>query len=116
MILNQELGEQRWRGEPKPLMDNVLSDSTARQMAEIFKVLGDSTRIKIVHALSRETLGVCDISYLLGISQSAVSHQLRVLRNLKIVKGQKRGRRVFYSLLDEHVRRLFSELLQHVRE
>ncbi len=105
---------------PDPKMglfiDGMVSDSTAYGLAEIFKVLGDPTRVKIVNALSREELCVYELSSLLDISQSAVSHQLRLLRNLKIVKGRKRGKKVFYSLADDHVTRLFREGLEHVME
>ncbi|MBW2145453.1 MAG: helix-turn-helix transcriptional regulator [Deltaproteobacteria bacterium] len=102
--------------EVNPFVHGILSDRIAQELAETFKVLGDPTRVKVVHTLSREDLCVCDLSSKLDISQSAVSHQLRVLRNLKIVKGIKRGRKVFYSLVDEHIRRLFSESLEHVME
>lgn len=84
------------------------------QLAETFKVLGDPTRVHILHALSLDELCVCDIASLLGSSQSAVSHQLRLLRAGKLVKYRKEGKMVYYSLDDDHVRTLLSEALGHV--
>lgn len=85
------------------------------KLAEIFKTLGDATRLRILEALSIEELCVCDLAFLLEISESAVSHQLRVLRNLRIVKYRKSGKIVYYSLDDEHIRLLFNQGLEHVR-
>ncbi|MFQ6110699.1 MAG: ArsR/SmtB family transcription factor [Nitrospinota bacterium] len=82
--------------------------------AEIFKLLGDSTRTKLLFALSREELCVCDLANLLGLSGSAVSHQLRLLRNMKVVKFRKEGKMVYYSLDDSHILNLFTECLKHV--
>ncbi len=91
-------------------------DETFMRLAETFKVLGDPTRIRILYALSIEELCVCDIAMLLGVSESAVSHQLRVLRNTRLVKHRKAGRIVFYSLCDDHIRHLFAQGLEHVEE
>lgn len=85
-------------------------------MAEIFKALSDPTRVKILFALSRHELCVCDIANLLGKSSSNVSHQLRVLRNMKLVKFRKEGKSAYYSLSDEHVRHIFREGLKHAEE
>ncbi|HDK82399.1 MAG TPA: ArsR family transcriptional regulator, partial [Nitrospirae bacterium] len=71
-------------------------------LSDTFKVLGDPTRVKIVFALSQEELCVCDIAKLLGTTKSAVSHQLRVLRNMRLVRYRKNGKMVYYSLDDEH--------------
>jgi len=87
-----------------------------QRLAETFKVLGDTTRSKIIFALSLEELCVCDIANLLGATKSAVSHQLRILRNMKLVKYRKDGKLAFYSLDDEHIRNLFDEGLRHVEE
>jgi ArsR family transcriptional regulator, lead/cadmium/zinc/bismuth-responsive transcriptional repressor len=84
-------------------------------LAEIFKAMGDSTRIRILHALALEELCVCDLAALLGISPSALSHQLRHLRNLRLVKPRKAGKMVFYSLDDDHILNLFAEGLAHIR-
>ena len=84
-------------------------DETLYDLAELFKVFGDSTRIKILYALFEAELCVCDIAQLLSVSQTAVSHQLRVLKNNKLVKFRKEGKNVFYSLADDHVRRIIDQ-------
>ena len=94
----------------------MISDEAAHRLAETFKVLCDPTRVKILHALSLAELCVCDLSRLLGMNDSAVSHHLRLLRALKLVKYRKEGRTVYYSLDDEHIERLFRQGLEHVQE
>ena len=91
--------------------DEVLSD-----LADLFKIFGDSTRIKILYALLRSELCVCDIADLLGLTQSAISHQLRVLRSSKLVKFRRDGKSLYYSLADEHVCRIISQGMEHVEE
>ena len=85
-------------------------------VGEIFKALGDETRCRIVYALAREALCVCDLSHILGISVQAVSYHLRTLRNLRLVKHRKAGKLVFYSLDDQHIAILVSEAMAHVKE
>ena len=85
-------------------------------LAETFKILGDPTRIRIAHALSKEELCVCDIANLLGVSQSAVSHSLRTLRQMKLVKFRKAGKIAYYSLDDDHIANLLEEGFRHVEE
>jgi ArsR family transcriptional regulator, lead/cadmium/zinc/bismuth-responsive transcriptional repressor len=92
------------------------SDATMVALAETFRALGDPTRARIMFALSRDELCVCDLAFLLGASVSAVSHQLRVLRNLKLVKHRKEGKMVYYSLDDGHIHELFAQGLEHVEE
>ncbi len=92
------------------------SEDAMQGIAETFRVLGDPTRTKIIFALSQEELCVCDIAALLGATKSAVSHQLRILRNMRLVKYRKEGKMVFYSLDDEHINNLFNECLRHVEE
>jgi len=92
------------------------TDAVFSALAETFRVLGDRTRTKILFALGREELCVCDLSNLLGLSPSATSHQLRVLRNMRLVKYRKEGRMVYYSLDDDHIENLFAEALSHVEE
>lgn len=94
----------------------MLSDREINSLSETFGVLADPTRTKIIFALLKKELCVCDISSLLGISISAVSHQLRILRNMRLVKFRKEGKMAYYSLDDKHINRLFSEGLRHVRE
>ncbi|ACZ11833.1 ArsR/SmtB family transcription factor [Sulfurospirillum deleyianum] len=85
-------------------------------LAELFKVFGDTTRVKIISALFEAELCVCDIAVLLGMSQSAISHQLRVLRQARLVKHRKEGKVVFYSLDDEHIKSIFNQGLEHILE
>ncbi len=85
-------------------------------LAETFRTLGDPTRVKILQALSVEELCVCDLAKLLGISESATSHQLRVLRGQKLVRYRKEGKMAFYTLDDAHIDGLMKEALRHVRE
>ncbi len=92
------------------------SERSMNLLAETFKVLGDPTRIKIIFALSQEELCGCDISNLLGATKYAVSHQLRVLRNMGLVRYRKDGKMVYYTLDDEHIKNLFDEGLRHVEE
>lgn len=91
-------------------------DPVSARMAETFKVLGDTTRLKIVLALGREELCVCDIASLLGMTDSAISHQLRVLKNLRIVKYRKEGKMAYYSTDDEHVEALLKMAARHAAE
>jgi len=83
-------------------------------LAELFKVFGDTTRIRIICALIREEMCVCDIAALLGISQSAISHQLRILKQASLVKYRRGGKMVYYSLDDEHVSGIFDQGFAHV--
>ena len=85
-------------------------------LAELFKVFGDSTRIKILYALFEAEMCVCDIAQLLGMSQSAISHQLQVLKKSKLVKYRRKGKTVFYSLADSHVRTILGQGMEHVTE
>ena len=85
-------------------------------LAELFKVFGDSTRIKILYVLFESELCVCDIAQLLGMTQSAVSHQLRILKSNKLVKFRREGKTVFYSLDDDHVRSILSLGMEHLDE
>lgn len=104
------------RKKVSSVMKNMKPKTTMQRLAETFKVLGDPTRTKIIFALSQEELCVCYIANLLGATKSAVSHQLRVLRNMKLVKYRKEGKMVFYSLDDEHIKNLFNDCLRHVEE
>ena len=85
-------------------------------LAETFKLLGDPTRIKIAFALSREELCVCDLAYLVGASQSAVSHSLRALRQMKLVRFRKDGKIAYYKLDDEHIAHLLNDGFEHIEE
>lgn len=91
--------------------DEILYD-----LAELFKVFGDTTRIRILYALFESELCVNDMAQLLGLSQTAVSHQLRVLKNNKLVKFRKEGKIIFYSLSDDHVKSIIAIGMEHVEE
>lgn len=91
-------------------------DETLYDLAELFKIFGDSTRVKILYALLESELCVCDIAKLMEVSQSAVSHQLRVLKTCKLVKFRREGKTVYYSLADEHVIRILSQGMEHILE
>ena len=91
--------------------DEILYD-----LAELFKIFGDSTRVKILYALLEAELCVCDIAKLMDVSQSAVSHQLRVLKGSKLVKFRREGKTIYYSLADEHVFRILSQGMEHILE
>lgn len=94
----------------------MLSEDEVNSLAETFSVMSDPTRTKIIYALSKEELCVCDIARVLGISISAISHQLRILRNMRLVKFRREAKMVYYSLDDRHINRLFNEGLKHIRE
>jgi ArsR family transcriptional regulator, lead/cadmium/zinc/bismuth-responsive transcriptional repressor len=85
-------------------------------LADLFKVFGDSTRVKIFCALFRAEMCVCDIAVLLGMTKSSISHQLRVLKQSKLVKYRKEGKIVYYSMADEHVENIFDQGLVHILE
>lgn len=85
-------------------------------LAELFKVFGDTTRIRILYVLFETEMCVCDIAQVIGMTQSAVSHQLRALKQAKLVKNRREGKTVFYSLDDEHVRGIINLGMEHIEE
>ncbi len=85
-------------------------------LAELFKIFGDSTRIRILYLLLESELCVCDIAQLLGLTQSAISHQLRLLKQSKLVVARREGKTVFYSLADGHVRTIIDQGMEHILE
>ena len=86
------------------------------ELSELFKVFGDSTRIRILYCLFESEMCVCDIATLLNMTQSAISHQLSVLKKSKLVKSRRSGKTVFYSLADAHVRAIINQGMEHVQE
>ena len=94
----------------------LIAPAAVGALAETFKILGDVTRVRILDALSKSELCVCDIAAVLGLSESAVSHQLRLLRSMRLVRSRRSGRMVFYELDDAHIVRLFRQGLRHVEE
>jgi len=100
--------------DAETVKSRLVDDETASDLADLFKALGDPTRVRIIHALLQSELCVHDLTVVLGMGQSAVSHQLRILRNMRIVKRRKEGKTVYYSLDDDHVAQVFKLTLDHV--
>ena len=100
----------------KKVKAKMLDDDTLFDIADFYKALADSTRIKIINALDKSPLCVCDISAILNMTKSAVSHQLQNLKELRLVKGQRAGKEVIYSLADDHVKQVFEICLEHIME
>lgn len=100
----------------RKLLEQQPDDEILYDLAELFKVFGDSTRIKILYSMFDAELCVNDIAGLLNLSQSSVSHQLRILKTSKLVKFRREGKSIFYSLDDEHVRKILSLGMEHVEE
>ncbi len=98
------------------LISNMPDDDMLIDLAELFKVFGDSTRIKILMVLSRGELCVCDISKAVGMTASAVSHQLKILKQAELVKFRREGKTVFYSLSDSHVNTILDQGMEHINE
>ena len=85
-------------------------------LSDFFKILGDSTRAKIICALDQNELCVCDLAVLLGMTKSAISHQLSILRQNNLVKNRREGKVVYYSLADDHIKEIYEKGLEHIRE
>jgi ArsR family transcriptional regulator len=98
------------------LKARLLDEASVTDLAETFKVLGDTTRVRILDALARVEVPVCDLARLLGLTQSAVSHQLRLLRGMRLVKSRRAGRHIYYMADDHHIIGLFEQGLEHVQE
>jgi len=98
------------------LRNALISPQAVATLAETFKVLGDVTRVRMLDALSRTELCVGDLAALVGLTESAISHQLRLLRSMRLVRARRAGRQVFYMLDDEHIVKLFRQGLEHVEE
>ena len=96
--------------------ENMPDEEILYDLAELFKIFGDSTRIKILYVLFEAEMCVCDIAQLLNMTQSAISHQLRALKQSKLVKYRREGKTVFYSLADDHVRSILDQGMEHVAE
>ena len=107
-IIHEDIVEQ--------VKEKIPQEETLHDLAELFKVFGDSTRIKILCVLFETEMCVCDIAALLNMTQSAISHQLRVLKSARLVKYRKEGKVVYYSLDDDHVKQIFDQGLIHIKE
>ena len=100
----------------RAVREHMPAEDELYDLAELFKVFGDSTRIRILFALFEADSCVCDLAELLGMTQSAISHQLRILKNAKLVKNKRDGKQVIYFLADEHVRSIINQGLEHIEE
>lgn len=100
----------------KAVNDKMPDEDKLYDLAEIFKVFGDSTRIKILYVLFESEMCVCDIAQILGMNQSAISHQLKILKQNRLVKSRREGKSVIYSLADGHVRTIINQGLEHIEE
>ena len=121
----QDVQENRGNGEAgetihPDLISSVNADMPDEELlydlAELYKVFGDSTRIRILYALFESEMCVCDIAELLNLTQSAISHQLRVLKQARLVRARREGKTVFYFLADDHVRTIIAQGMEHVEE
>lgn len=100
----------------RQVQPEILPMQDAQQMSEFFTVLADPNRLRLISALAQQELCVCDLAATLGMGESAVSHQLRVLRSQRLVKYRKEGRNVYYSLADAHVMNLYQEVREHLKK
>jgi ArsR family transcriptional regulator len=103
-------------GVVKKVRKTMPKEEDFYDLADLYKMFADSTRVRILWALSREEMCVCDIAVLLGMTKSAISHQLRALRLANLVKYDKRGKEVYYSLADSHVKDIFEKGFEHIHE
>lgn len=100
----------------KQVQEAMPGEDALYDLAELFRVFGDSTRIRILYVLFESEMCVCDIAQLLGMTQSAISHQLRALKNARLIKSRRDGKTVFYSLADSHVRTIINQGQEHISE
>ncbi|MBQ8555006.1 MAG: helix-turn-helix transcriptional regulator [Clostridia bacterium] len=98
------------------VQENLPAEESLQRLADLFKVFGDGTRIRILYVLLEAEVCVCDLAKLLGMTQSAVSHQLRILKQAYLIKARRDGKTVFYSLADDHVATLLKQGMEHVCE
>ena len=98
------------------VLKHMPDENKLYDLAEVFKIFGDSTRIRILYVLFEAEVCVCDLAQLLNMKQSAISHQLKILKQAKLVKSRREGKSVFYSLADDHVRTIINQGMEHVEE
>lgn len=99
-----------------PIHEQMPDEELLYDLADFYKVFADSTRIKILYVLLKSEMCVCDIGDMLGVSQSAVSHQLRLLKQMKLVKNRREGKTIYYSLSDDHIQNILNQGLEHILE
>ena len=102
--------------EVEKVLEAMPEQEQLQNLAEFFRVFGDSTRIRILYALSQSELCVCDIASLLEMGQSAISHQLRILKQMRLVKFRRDGKSVLYSLADSHIEMILAQGMEHIGE
>jgi ArsR family transcriptional regulator len=106
--------------DSEALRNRVLSEMPDEEslydLAELFKVFGDTTRIRILYVLFEAEMCVCDIAQILNMTQSAISHQLRVLKQARLVRNRREGKQIYYSLADDHVRTIIGQGMDHIEE
>lgn len=98
------------------VLEKMPEENLLSELADFYKVFGDATRIKILCVLLESEMCVCDLAAVLGMTQSAISHQLRVLKQMKLVKNRREGKTVFYSLADGHIQLIISQGMEHITE
>lgn len=118
VLQNNDTCDEACSGTAKGLQsikEAMLEETTVVALSDVFKALGDPTRVRIIYALLQKELCVHDLTVVLDMAQSAISHQLRVLRNLRIVKRRKVGKTVFYALDDSHIEQIFTQTIHHIK-
>ncbi len=102
--------------EIKKALDRMPAEESLNELADFYKAFADATRVKILCILQESEMCVCDLAVILGVTQSAVSHQLRMLKQMKLVKNRREGKTVFYSLADDHIKLIISQGMEHIME
>ena len=100
----------------KKAEENILDEDRLKELADFFKVFADTTRLRILSVLFQSEMCVCDLAEVLGMTQSAISHQLRILKQMKLVKNRREGKTVFYSLADGHIQTIMNQGMEHIME
>ena len=100
----------------KKAEENILDEDRLKELADFFKVFADTTRLRILSVLFQSEMCVCDLAEVLGMTQSAITHQLRILKQKKLVKNRREGKTVFYSLADGHIQTIMNQGMEHIME
>lgn len=100
----------------RAVLEHMPQVEELKDLADFFKVFGDSTRIQILYVLFQSEVCVCDLAHVLNMSQSAISHQLRILKQMKLVSNRREGKTVFYSLADGHIKTIMNQGMEHIKE
>ncbi len=103
-------------GKVKEVLIEIPEEELIKELADFYKVFGDATRIKLLCVLLKAEMCVCDLAEVLGMTQSAISHQLRILKQMKLVKNRREGKTVYYSLADGHIQNIISQGMEHITE